>query len=59
MKSVRKKWKMKAFAPGANREEIEAGAAALEVDLNEHIRLVLEAMQAAATELGLDGQATR
>jgi len=58
VKSVRKKWKAKAFAPGVNREEIEAGAAALGVELTEHIRIVLEAMQAAAPELGLDGQAT-
>jgi putative nucleotidyltransferase with HDIG domain len=56
VKSVRKKWKMKAFAPGVNREEIEAGAAALEVELNEHIKIVLEAMQENAIELGLAGQ---
>lgn len=56
VKSVRKKWKTKAFAPGVNRAEIEAGAAALNVDLNEHIGLVLAAMQAAAGELELDGQ---
>ena len=56
VKSVRKKWKAKAFAPGVNREEIEAGAAALNVDLSEHIRIVLEAMQSVAAELGLDGQ---
>ena len=57
VKSVRKKWKMKAFAPGVNRADIEAGAAALGVELSDHIGLVLEAMQAAAAELGLDGQA--
>ena len=56
VKSVRKKWKAKAFAPGVNRDEIEAGAADLGVDLNEHIQIVLESMQAAATELGLDGR---
>lgn len=56
VKSVRKKWKAKAFAPGVNREEIEAGAAALGVELSDHIRIVLEAMQDAASELGLDGQ---
>jgi putative nucleotidyltransferase with HDIG domain len=55
VKSVRKKWKTKAFAPGVNREEIEAGAAALNIDLSEHIRIVLEAMQSVAAELGLDG----
>jgi len=57
VKSIRKKWKAKAFAPGVNREEVEAGAAALGVELNEHIRIVLESMQAKAAELGLDGQA--
>lgn len=56
VKSVRKKWKAKAFAPGVNREDIEAGAEALNVELNEHIRIVLEAMQGSASELGLDGQ---
>ncbi len=58
VKSVRKKWTSKAFAPGVNREEVEAGAAVLKVDLNEHIQIVLEAMQEVASELGLDGQAT-
>ncbi|MEM7345103.1 MAG: HDIG domain-containing metalloprotein [Chloroflexota bacterium] len=56
LKSVRKKWKMKAFAPGVHREDIEAGAAALNIELSEHIQIVLAAMQASATELGLDGQ---
>ncbi|MEW5956414.1 MAG: HDIG domain-containing metalloprotein [Chloroflexota bacterium] len=56
VKSVRKKWSSKAFAPGVNREEIEAGAATLNIDLNEHIQIVLQAMQAAAAELGLDGR---
>ena len=56
LKSVRKKWKAKAFAPGVNREEIEEGAAALNVELDEHIQIVLEAMQNSAAELGLDGQ---
>ena len=55
VKSVRKKWKAKAFAPGVHRQEIEAGAAALNMDLGEHIQIVLEAMQAAAAGLGLDG----
>ena len=55
VKAVRKKWKMKAFAPGVNREDIETGAAALNVDLEQHIQLVLKAMQEAADELGLAG----
>jgi putative nucleotidyltransferase with HDIG domain len=56
LKSVKKKWKAKAFAPGVHRQEIEDGAADLGVDLNEHIQIVLKAMQDAAAELGLDGQ---
>jgi putative nucleotidyltransferase with HDIG domain len=57
VKSVQKKWKTRAFAPGVNREDIEAGAAALNIDLADHIRIVLTAMQEAASELGLDGAA--
>jgi putative nucleotidyltransferase with HDIG domain len=56
VKSVRNKWKDKAFAAGVNRQDIERGAAELGVDLNEHIGLVLEAMQANAEALGLLGQ---
>ena len=55
VKSVKKKWKDKAFAAGVNREDIEAGAAALDMDLWEHVGIVLEAMQGIAGELGLDG----
>jgi putative nucleotidyltransferase with HDIG domain len=57
VKSVKKKWKIKGFAPGVNRDEVEAGAAALNVELASHIALVLESMQAAAVELGLAGAA--
>ncbi len=57
VKSIRKKWKDKAFAAGVNRADIEQGAASLEVDLWEfHVPLVLKAMQAHAAQLGLDGQ---
>ncbi len=56
VKSIKKKWKDRAFAAGANREDIEQGCAELGVDLwEEHVPLVLEAMQGIATELGLDG----
>ena len=55
VKSVKKKWKDKAFAAGVHREAIEEGAAALGVDLWEHVGLVLAAMQDIAAELGLDG----
>ena len=53
LKSVKKKWKDRAFARGVHREDIERGAAALGVDLNEHIATVLSAMQGIADELGL------
>ena len=55
VKSVKKKWKDKAFAAGVHRAEIEAGAAALGVDPWEHVGIVLQAMQGIAGELGLDG----
>jgi len=48
---------MKAFAPGVNREEVESGAKALGILLEEHIQRVLEGMQVAAVEFGLDGTA--
>jgi predicted hydrolase (HD superfamily) len=57
VKSVRKRMKDKAFARKVNREDIIRGAAALGVDLDEHIGLCLEAMKPIATELGLDGSA--
>lgn len=55
VKSVRKKWKDKSFAAGANREDIEQGAADLGVELSEHIGVVLDAMKGIADELGLRG----
>lgn len=55
--SIRKKWRDKAFAKGVNREDVEKGAASLNVDLWElHVPLVLKAMQEHAEELGLKGQ---
>lgn len=53
--SVKKKWKDKAFAAGVHRDEIERAAAALGVPLDEHIGVVLAALQANAAALGLDG----
>ena len=46
----------KAFAAGANRQDIEEGAAALGIELSEHIDTVLEAMQGIAADLELDGR---
>jgi putative nucleotidyltransferase with HDIG domain len=56
IKSVRKKWKDKAFAAAVNRQEIEEAAAELGVDLWEHVGVVLGAMQEVAGELGLEGE---
>jgi predicted hydrolase (HD superfamily) len=53
--SVKKKWKDKLFAAGVDRTEIEHAAADLGVPLDEHIGRVLQAMQAVAPTLGLDG----
>jgi putative nucleotidyltransferase with HDIG domain len=52
---VRKKMKDKSFARGVNREDIVQGAEALGVALDEHIGVVLDAMQANAEALGLAG----
>jgi putative nucleotidyltransferase with HDIG domain len=54
-KSVKKKWKDRAFAAGANREEIERGAKELGVELWEHVDNVIQAMRPMAAELGLQG----
>ena len=56
LSSVRKKWKDKAFAAGANRADIEEGAANLGIDLWEHVQIVLDAMKGIAAELELDGR---
>ena len=55
IKSVKKKWKDKAFAAAVSREEIERGAEELGVELWEHVGIVLEAMKGIAADIGLDG----
>jgi predicted hydrolase (HD superfamily) len=59
VKSVRKRMKDKAFARKVNRDDIIQGAAALGVDLDEHIAFCIEAMKPVAKELGLDGSAVQ
>lgn len=54
-KSVKKKWKDKSFAAGANRSEMEQGAKELGVELWEHVDNVIKAMNSVAAELELDG----
>ncbi len=53
--SVKKKWKDRAFAAGANREEISRAADEFGVELYEHVDNVILAMRRIAPELGLDG----
>jgi putative nucleotidyltransferase with HDIG domain len=55
VKSIKNKWKDKAFAAGTNRQEMEDGAKELGIDLWEHAGNVLTAMQGEAKELGLEG----
>jgi putative nucleotidyltransferase with HDIG domain len=54
-KSVKKKWKDKAFAAGANREEIAKAAEEFGMELWEHVQNVILAMRTIAPELGLAG----
>jgi putative nucleotidyltransferase with HDIG domain len=57
-KSVKKKLKQPSFAAGVNRDDVYQGADELGVDLDEHIRFVIEAMRPIAPELGLRTTAT-
>ena len=52
-KSVKKKLKQPSFAAGVHRDEVYEGAAELGVELDDHIRFVIEAMRPIAGELGL------
>ena len=52
-KSVRKKLKQPSFAAGVHRDEVYSGAEELGLDLDEHIKNVVEAMRPIAGDLGL------
>ena len=52
--SVKKKLKDKAFARTVNRDDIRQGVAELEVDLDEHIRFVIDALRPVQREIGLN-----
>jgi putative nucleotidyltransferase with HDIG domain len=52
-RSVKKKLKQPSFAAGVHRDEVYAGAELLEVDFDEHIQTVTDAMKPIAGELGL------
>jgi putative nucleotidyltransferase with HDIG domain len=51
--SVKKKLKQKSFAAGVNRDDVRGGAELLGVDLDDHIRVVVAALQPISAELGL------
>jgi predicted hydrolase (HD superfamily) len=53
--SVKKKWKDRAFAAGANREEIARATEDFGLELWEHVDNVIQGMRRIAPELGLQG----
>ncbi|HWQ47052.1 MAG TPA: HDIG domain-containing protein [Longilinea sp.] len=53
--SVKKKWKDKAFAAGANRDEIARSAEEFGVELWQHVDNVIIAMRVIAPQIGLAG----
>ncbi|MGD1000648.1 MAG: HDIG domain-containing metalloprotein [Candidatus Brocadiia bacterium] len=53
VKTVMKKWKEKSFAAGVNRQTVEQGSRELGVPLEEHVGIVLKAMQGVSAQLGL------
>lgn len=55
LKSVKKKWHIKTFAAGANREIIEKGAAMMGKDLDYVIQETINGMKAVAGDIGLAG----
>lgn len=53
--SVRKKWKDKSFAAGADRDVIAQGAQEFGVDLWQHVDFAIKAMRTIAKDLDLEG----
>jgi predicted hydrolase (HD superfamily) len=51
--SVKKKLKDKAFARSVNRDDIHQGVAELGVELEEHVRFVIDALKPVQKEIGL------
>jgi putative nucleotidyltransferase with HDIG domain len=56
-KSVKKKLKQPSFAAGVSREDVYEGAELMELELDQHIANVVEALQPIASELGLRSEA--
>jgi predicted hydrolase (HD superfamily) len=55
-KSVKKKMKTPAFAAAVDREQLRSGAEELGVDFDEHVAVVIAALEERSSELGLDGR---
>jgi putative nucleotidyltransferase with HDIG domain len=55
-KSVKKKLKQPSFAAGVNREEVQRGIDELGVDPDDHMRLIIAAMEENAEPLGLSAE---
>jgi predicted hydrolase (HD superfamily) len=53
---VKRKWKDRSFAAGANRAEIESAAEEFGIELWEHVTNVIQAMRRIAPDLGLAGE---
>jgi putative nucleotidyltransferase with HDIG domain len=56
-KSVKKKLKQPSFAAAVSRDDVRHGAETLGVELDDHIRVIVAALEGRADELGLDGTA--
>jgi len=56
VKSVKKKWKNRHFAAGANREVMVKGAEMLDIEIAELIQVVIDGMRTVAADIGLDGE---
>jgi predicted hydrolase (HD superfamily) len=54
VKSIKKKWKDRAFAAGADREEIARSVEEFGLDLWEHVGNVIQAMQTIGEDLGFE-----
>lgn len=57
--SVLKKLREKTFAASVDRGEIVAGVKLLNVDLNDHVSFIINALRTHAAEFGLDGTTER
>ena len=52
----KKKLKDKKFAAGVERLEVQEGARLLEVELTDHIQMLIDALKPHAKELGIEGK---